>query len=124
MEGLECLIIDNYKKNIDEKLFYSILNHSKQLDNFVFINSIYPLNKNNFILADLQSRINSFIFIGIELPTDDLLHVIISKSFSEKQIFINPKVSDYIIKMWNDPTKRCLNLLKILMIYHYHLVNL
>ncbi len=98
MEGLECLIIDNYKKNIDEKLFYSILNHSKQLDNFVFINSIYPLNKNNFILADLQSRINSFIFIGIELPTDDLLHVIISKSFSEKQIFINPKVSDYIIK--------------------------
>ena len=86
MEGLECLIIDNYKKNIDEKLFYSILNHSKQLDNFVFINSIYPLNKNNFILADLQSRINSFIFIGIELPTDDLLNVIISKSFSEKQI--------------------------------------
>jgi len=46
----------------------------------------------------LQSRLNSFIFIGIELPTDDLLQVIISKSFSEKQINLNPKISEYIIK--------------------------
>ena len=36
--------------------------------------------------------------LGIELPTDDLLRVIISKSFSEKQIEINPKISEYIIK--------------------------
>ena len=32
------------------------------------------------------------------MPTDDLLRVIISKSFSDKQISINPKLSDYIIK--------------------------
>ena len=41
---------------------------------------------------------NSFVFIGIELPTDDLLKVIISKSFSDKQINLNPKISDYIIR--------------------------
>ena len=41
---------------------------------------------------------NSFIFIGIDLPTDDLLKVIISKSFSEKQINVNPKIAEYIIK--------------------------
>ena len=35
----------------------------------------------NFQLADLQSRVNSFLFIGIELPNDDLLKVIISKNF-------------------------------------------
>ena len=51
-----------------------------------------------FKLRDLQSRINSFINIGIELPTDDLLQVIISKFFSDKQISINPKISEYIIK--------------------------
>ena len=94
----ECLIIDNYKNNIDEKLFYSILNHSKQLDNFILINSLQPMSKFSFVLEDLKSRINSFINIGIDLPPDDLLHVIISKSFSEKQITISPRISDYIVK--------------------------
>ena len=94
----QCLIIDNYKNNIDEKLFYSILNHSKQLDNFILVNSLQPMSKFSFVLEDLKSRINSFINIGIDLPPDDLLHVIISKSFSEKQITISPRISDYIVK--------------------------
>ncbi len=46
----------------------------------------------------MQSRIDSFISLGIELPTDELLRVIITKSFSDKQIEINPKTSEYIIK--------------------------
>ena len=41
--NLECLIIDNYQNNIDEKLFYSILNQSKQLDNYIVINTILPI---------------------------------------------------------------------------------
>ena len=98
LNNLECLIIDNFKNNIDEKLFYSILNQSKQLDNYVVINSILSLKEFEYELEDLRSRLNSFIFTGIELPTDDLLQVIISKSFSEKQINLNPKVSEYIIK--------------------------
>ena len=48
-------------------------------------------------MEDLKSRIRSFLFFGIELPTDDLLKVIISKTLSEKQISINPKLSDFII---------------------------
>ena len=95
---LECLIIDNYENNIEEKLFYSILNQSKQLDNYVVINSILPIKDNIFELDDLKSRAKSFLNLGIELPTDDLLRVIISKSFSDKQIDITPKVSEFIIK--------------------------
>ena len=98
LNNLECLIIDNYQNNIDENLLYSILNQSKQLDNYIVINSISSLKQFNFSLKDLQSRINSFIYIGIDLPTDELLQVIISKSFSEKQINLNPKISEYIIK--------------------------
>ena len=51
-----------------------------------------------FKLIDLNSRIRSFIFFGIELPTDDLLKVIISKTLSERQINVSPKISDFIIK--------------------------
>ena len=97
LNNIDCLIIDSYDNNINEKLFYSILNQTKQLDNFLLINSTSSIKNIKFSLIDLQSRINSFVYIGIELPTDDLLRVIISKTLSDKQISINPKISDYII---------------------------
>ena len=97
LNNLDCLIIDNFENNINEKLFYSIINQSKQLDNFLLVNSKLPLKSKKFILADLKSRINSFLYIGIDLPTDDLLKVIISKTLSDKQISINPRISNYIV---------------------------
>ena len=97
LNNFDCLIIDSYQNNIDEKLFYSILNQSKQLENYILINSTDSLKNIKFSLKDLQSRINSFIYFGIELPTDDLLKVIISKTLSDKQININPKILDFII---------------------------
>ena len=81
LNSLDCLIIEDFNNNIDEKLLYTILNHSKQLDNYVLINSLKSIKNLNFHSKDLQSRINSFIFIGIELPTDDILKVIITKNF-------------------------------------------
>ena len=96
--NLECLIIDSFNNNIDENLLYSILNQSKQLNNYVLINSIPSIKNINFKLGDLKSRMNSFLYIGIDLPTDDLLKVIISKTLSDKQISVNPKISDFIIK--------------------------
>ena len=97
LNKIDCLIIDSFNNNIEEKLFYSILNQSKQLENYILINSIHSIKNMKFQLTDLRSRINSFVYIGIELPTDDLLKVIISKTLSEKQININPKISEFII---------------------------
>ena len=112
INNLRCVIIDNFKNNIDEKVFYSFLNQSKQLDNYVVINSIEPLKGSNFNLEDLKSRINSFVLIGIELPTDDLLKVIISKTFSDKQINLSPKISEYIIKNVERSYEKMFKLLK------------
>ena len=94
---LECLIIDNYENNINEKLLYSIFNYSKQFENYILINSTQPIKEFSYKLEDLNSRMKSLIYIGIDLPTDDLLQVIISKFFSEKQIRVDPKISNYII---------------------------
>jgi len=98
LNHFNCLIIDNFKNNIEEKLFYSLLNQSKQLNNYLLVNSKTSVRHTSFKLIDLQSRINSFLFIGIDLPNDDLLKVIISKNLSDKQISINPKISEFIIK--------------------------
>ena len=97
LNNFDCLIIDSFENNIEEKLLYSILDHSKQFDNYVLINSKTSIKKFNFTLTDLVSRINSFIFIGIELPTDDLLRVIITKNLSDKQITISSKLTEFII---------------------------
>ena len=36
LNNLDCLIIDGYENNIDEKLLYSLLNQSRQLENYHF----------------------------------------------------------------------------------------
>ena len=95
---IECLIIEDFKNKVEEKLLYSVLNQSKQLEKFIVINSDKTIKNSFFKLKDLKSRINRFVNIGIELPTDDLLKVIISKSFSEKQINLSPKIFEFIIK--------------------------
>ncbi len=96
-EKLDCLIIDNYENNIEEDFFYSILNHFKQLDTYIVVNSFLPIKNMKLQLKDLKSRTESFVSLGIDLPTDDLLRVIISKSFSDKQIDLSPKITEYII---------------------------
>ena len=98
LKKFECVIIDNYNNNIEEKLLYSILNETRQLDNYVVINSSSSIKNFKYDLKDLKSRAESFFSLGIELPTDDLLRVIITKYFSDKQINISPKISEYIIK--------------------------
>ena len=98
LDNVECIIIDDFKNNIDQKLLYSLLNQSKQLEKYVLINSLKPLKEFQYKTNDLKSRINSFLPIGIELPTDDLLKVIIMKSLSDKQVSLDPKLCDYIIK--------------------------
>ena len=75
-----------------------MLNQSKQLDNFILINSLKPIKNFEFKLNDLKSRMSSFLSMGIDLPTDDLLKVIVMKSFSDKQVNLDPKICDYIIK--------------------------
>ena len=96
IESFDCSIIDNYENNIDEKLLYSILNQTKQLEKNILITTKKPLKNIKVRLKDLQSRLKSFIELGISLPSDELLRVIISKYFSEKQILINKRNLEYL----------------------------
>ena len=93
----KSIIIDNLDKNFDEKSFFSLLNFTKQLDIAVLILTKIPLKNFGINLVDLKSRLNSFISFGIDLPTDELLKVIITKSFSDKQITVTDKNLNYIV---------------------------
>ena len=97
----ECLIIDDYKNNIEEKLFYSLLNQSYQSNQYVIINTLEPIKTSKVILSDLKSRFDNFVDVGIDLPTDDLIRVILTKNFSDKQVKIEKKLLEYILKNIN-----------------------
>ena len=94
----ECLIIDDFNNNIDEKTLYSIINQSYQDNKYLIISSPISIKKFKTELIDLRSRFSSFVDIGIDLPTDDLVRVILTKHFSDKQIQISEKNIEYILK--------------------------
>ncbi len=94
----ECLIIDDFKNEIDEKLFYTITNMGSQDNKYLIVSSLVPLKSFKVKLKDLSSRFTSFVEVGIDLPTDDLLRVILTKNFSDKQIEITKKNIEYILK--------------------------
>ena len=85
-------------ENIDERLIYSLLNIIDQDNKFLIINSLIPVNEIPFKLDDLKSRTNNFLIAKIDKPDDDLMFALILKNFSDRQITIEKKLIDFIIK--------------------------
>ena len=98
VEKFDCIVIENYEGNINENLLYSFINHVLQLNKIIIINSLKNVKNIKVNLADLKSRLDSFMEIKINLPSDDLIRVIISKTFSDKQINLSNKNLEFIIK--------------------------
>jgi len=94
----ETLVIENLDEKISEKLLFSLWNIALQDNKYFLITSRKPINSYKFGLHDLISRVNSSLIIGINLPSDDLISVILTKNFSDKQIKVEKKHIDYIIK--------------------------
>ena len=94
----EALIIENLNEKISEKLLFTLWNTALQDNKYFLITSTKPINSYKFKMNDLVSRVNSSLIIGISLPSDDLISVILAKNFSDKQIKVEKKHIDYIIK--------------------------
>ncbi len=94
----ENLILDDFDENIDEKLMYTLFNVAEQDNKFILINSLIPINELNFKLKDLASRAKNCIFAKIENPDDELMFAILLKNFSDRQITVDKKLIDFIIK--------------------------
>ena len=94
----ETLIIENMNEKVDEKLLFSVWNAALQDNKYFLITSKKSINLFKFKFDDLISRANSCLVIGLKLPSDDLISVILAKNFSDKQIKVEKKHIDYILK--------------------------
>jgi len=94
----EILIIEDINEKTSEEILFSLWNLALQDNKYLLTTSLKPINSYKFNLKDLVSRVNSGLIIGINLPSDDLMSVILAKNFSDKQINVEKKHIDYIIK--------------------------
>ena len=94
----ENIIIENLTNDIDEKLFYSLLNIIEQDNKYIIITSSSPIVYIDFNLEDLKSRLKNFLLLNLEKPDDELIFAILLKNLSDRQISLDKKLIDYTVK--------------------------
>ena len=94
----ENIVLDNFDNLTEERLLYSLFNLVDHDNKYLLINSIKPINEMNFDLNDLKSRSKNCLFAKIDKPDDELMFALILKNFSDRQIEIDKKFIDFIIK--------------------------
>ena len=78
--------------------YYSLFNAIDQDNKYLIINSLNPINEMNFKLNDLKSRTKNCLVAKIDKPDDDLMFALILKNFSDRQIVVDKKLINFIIK--------------------------
>tara|TARA_B100000575_G_C23103538_1_gene636788 strand:- start:429 stop:1103 length:675 start_codon:yes stop_codon:yes gene_type:complete len=92
------IIIENLDKDVDENFLYTLFNIIDQDNKYCIVTSIEPIVDIKFKLTDLKSRCKNFILQTIHKPDDDLIFAIILKNMSDRQISIDKKLINYVIK--------------------------
>ena len=94
----ENIVLEDLNEEIDENLFFTLLNVVDQDNKYLIITSEKPIVNLTFKLEDLNSRSKNFLLTNIEKPEDDLMFALILKNLSDRQIFMDKKLIDFIIK--------------------------
>ena len=92
------IILENLDSNIDEQLIYTLINTVEQDNKYLIITSRKPIVDLGFKLKDLKSRASNFILQTFEKPDDNLMFALILKNLSDRQIFLDKKLINYIVK--------------------------
>ena len=92
------IVLENLTTKVDENLIYSLLNIIDQDNKYILITTIDPIVYLKFDLVDLNSRLKNFLLMNIEKPDDELIFALILKNLSDRQISLEKKLINYIIK--------------------------
>ena len=98
INSFQNIILEDLNLNVDEKLIYTLFNIIDQNNKFLIITSDKPIVEINFKLEDLRSRTKNFLLAKIENPDDELMFALILKNLSDRQIALDKKLIDFIIK--------------------------
>ena len=94
----ENIIIENLSEDLDESLFYSLIDTIDKYNKFLILTSNKSLNNLNIKLDDLKSRLKNCLFAEIQKPDDILIKALITKNLADYQISLDSKLIDFISK--------------------------
>ena len=92
------IVLENFNANIDENIAYTLFNIIDQDNKYLIITSSKPIVEIKFKLEDLNSRCKNFLLSSINKPDDELIFALIIKNLSDKQISLDNKLINYIVK--------------------------
>ena len=98
IKNYKNIVLENLDLNINEKLLYTLINIIDQEGKYLVITSNNPIVNINFKLNDLKSRAKNFLLQNIEKPDDELIFAIILKNLSDRQILLDKKLINFIVK--------------------------
>ena len=92
------VVLENLNLDVSEELIYTLFNMIDQDNKFLIITSSTPIVEIDFMLEDLKSRTKNCLLAKIENPDDELMFALILKNLSDRQITLDKKLIDFIIK--------------------------
>ena len=92
------IVLENLTTKINENIFYTLCNIIEQDNKYLIITSNQPIVDLDFNLEDLRSRTKNFLLQKIEKPDDELIFALILKNLSDRQISLDKKLIDFVIK--------------------------
>jgi chromosomal replication initiation ATPase DnaA len=92
------IVIENLTTAIDENLFFTLCNIIDQDNKYLIVTSNQAIVNLEFGLNDLKSRSKNFLLQNIEKPDDELIFALILKNLSDRQISLDKKLIDFVIK--------------------------
>ena len=98
IKPFQCIVLEDLTLEIDENLIYTLFNIIDQDNKFLIVTSNKPIVEIDFKLQDLRSRTKNCLLAKIENPDDELMFALILKNLSDRQIALDKKLIDFIIK--------------------------
>ena len=92
------IVLEDLDLNINERLIYTLFNIIDQDNKFLIITSSEPIAEIDFKLEDLKSRTRNCLLAKIENPDDEVMFALILKNLADRQITLDKKLIDFIIK--------------------------
>ena len=92
------IVLENLNEDMDENLLFTLFNIIEQDNKYLVVTSKIPIVDIDFDLNDLKSRSKNFLLQNIEKPDDELIFALILKNLSDRQISLDKKLIEFIIK--------------------------
>ena len=92
------VILENLGESFNENVIYTLVDLLEKQNKYLIITSKTSINLLNVKLPDLKSRFKNCLNAEIKKPDDLLVHALIIKNLSDRQIILDSKLIDFICK--------------------------